>query len=93
MVRPFHLHDFLEKVSDLLVEIKAIEAPLRQVRHEFGEIRKKKKQTGRSNSMFAARDSYSYSEEEIAEYERVEGEGAKSRRNRPRINLGDPGTR
>jgi DNA-binding response OmpR family regulator len=93
VVRPFHLHDFLEKVSDLLVEIKAIDDPLRQVRHEFGEIRKKKKQTGRSTSMFAARDSYSYSEEEIAEYERAEGEAAKARRNRPRTNLGDPGTR
>jgi DNA-binding response OmpR family regulator len=45
VVRPYHLHDFLEKVSDLLVEVKAIEAPLRQVRHEFGALRKKKKQT------------------------------------------------
>jgi DNA-binding response OmpR family regulator len=94
VVRPFHLHDFLEKVSDLLVEIKAIEAPLRQVRHEFGEIRKKKKQTGRANSMFAARDTYSsYTEEELAEYERSESEAAKAKRNRPRTNLGDPGTR
>ena len=33
IVRPYHLHDFLEKVSDLLVEVKAIEAPIRQVRH------------------------------------------------------------
>jgi len=24
VVRPYHLHDFLEKVSDLLVEVKAI---------------------------------------------------------------------
>jgi DNA-binding response OmpR family regulator len=93
VVRPFHLHDFLEKVSDLLVEIKAIESPLRQVRHEFGEIRKKKRQTTRSTSMFAPRDSFSYTEEEIAEYERAEGEEAKSRRNRPRTNLGDPGNR
>jgi DNA-binding response OmpR family regulator len=93
VVRPFHLHDFLEKVSDLLVEIKAIEAPLRQVRHEFGQARKKKAQTGRSTSMFAARDSFSYTDEELAEYERQEGEAAKSRRNRPRTNLGDPGTR
>ena len=92
VVRPFHLHDFLEKVSDLLVEIKAIEAPLRQVRHEFGEIRKKKKQA-RPNSMFAARDSFSYTEEELAEYERQESEAAKAKRNRPRTNLGDPGTR
>ncbi len=93
VVRPFHLHDFLEKVSDLLVEVKAIEAPLRQVRHEFGEARKKKKQTGRSTSMFASRDSFSYTDEELAEYERQEGEAAKSRRNLPRTNLGDPSTR
>jgi DNA-binding response OmpR family regulator len=93
VVRPFHLHDFLEKVSDLLVEIKAIEAPLRQVRHEFGQARKKKRQDSRSNSMFAARDQFSYTDEEIAEYERQEGEAAKSRRNRVRTNLGDPGTR
>jgi DNA-binding response OmpR family regulator len=93
VVRPFHLHDFLEKVSDLLVEIKAIEAPLRQVRYEFGEIRKKKKQAGRSTSMFAPRDSYSYSEEEIAAYERAESEASKAMRNRPRTKLGDPGTR
>src|SRR2546425_397468 len=40
VIRPFHLHEFLEKVSDLLVEIKAIEAPLRQVRHEFSGLRR-----------------------------------------------------
>ena len=90
VIRPYHLHDFLEKVSDLLVEVKAIDAPLRQVRHEFGALRKKKKQAGRSNSMFASRDSFSYTEEEIAEYERQEGEASKSRRNKPRTNLGDP---
>jgi DNA-binding response OmpR family regulator len=93
VVRPFHLHDFLEKVSDLLVEIKAIEAPLRQVRHEFGDIRKKKRQVGRPTSMFASRDSFSYTDEELAEYERQETEASKNRRNRPRTNLGDPGTR
>jgi DNA-binding response OmpR family regulator len=93
VVRPFHLHDFLEKVSDLLVEVKAIEAPLRQVRHEFGQIRKKKRQDGRTNSMFAARDSFSYTDEELAEYEKQESEATKSRRNRVRTNLGDPGTR
>jgi DNA-binding response OmpR family regulator len=93
VVRPYHLHDFLEKISDLLVEIKAIEAPIRQVRHEFGQARKKKRQDGRSNSMFAARDSFSYTDEELAEYERQEGEASKARRNRVRTNLGDPGTR
>jgi DNA-binding response OmpR family regulator len=93
VVRPFHLHDLLEKVSDLLVEVKAIEAPLRQVRHEFGQIRKKKQKDGRTNSMFAARDSFSYTDEELAEYEKQESEASKSRRNRVRTNLGDPGTR
>jgi DNA-binding response OmpR family regulator len=89
-LRPFHLHDFLEKVSDLLVEIKAIVGPLRMTRYEFGAARKKKKQDGRSNSMFAARDSYSYTEEELAEYERAETESSRTRRTKPRTNLGDP---
>ena len=91
VVRPFHLHDFLDKVSDLLLEIKAIDSPLRQVRHEFGEMRKKKKKEARGgNSMFAARDSYSYTEEEISEYERFESDALKSKRRKNRINLGDP---
>jgi DNA-binding response OmpR family regulator len=90
VVRPYHLHDFLEKVSELLVEIKAIAAPIRQVRHEFGSLRKKKKEAGRSNSMFASRDSFSYTDEELAAYEREESEASKARRNKTRINLGDP---
>ena len=88
VLRPYHLHDFLERVSDLLVEVKAIEGPIRQVRHEFGAMRKKKKQAGRSNSMFASRDSFSYSDEELAEYEKQESEASSSRRNKPRTNLG-----
>jgi DNA-binding response OmpR family regulator len=88
--RPFHLHDFLEKVSDLLVEVKAIEAPLRMTRREFGEARKKKKQGSRTTSMFASRDSYSYTDEELAEYERQEAEATKNRRLKPRTNLGNP---
>lgn len=88
VVRPYHLHDFLEKVSDLLVEVKAIETHIRQVRHEFGDLRKKKKQAGRANSMFASRDSFSYSDEEIAEYERQEALASKNKRQKPRTNLG-----
>ena len=88
VLRPFRLHDFLEKVSDLLVEVKAIEGPIRQVRHEFGAMRKKKKQAGRSNAMFASRDSYSYSDEEMAEYEKQESEASRTSRNKPRTNLG-----
>jgi DNA-binding response OmpR family regulator len=90
VLRPFHLHDFLEKVSDLLVEVKAIAAPLRMTRYEFGEARKKKKQASRTTSMFASRDSYSYTEEEIAEYEKAESESSRLRRNKSRTNLGDP---
>ncbi len=90
VLRPYHLHDFLEKVSDLLVEVKAIEGPIRQVRHEFGALRKKKRLAAKSNSMFASRDSFSYTDEELAEYEKQESELSKSKRNKPRINLGDP---
>jgi len=90
VVRPYHLHDFLEKVSDLLVEVKAIDAPLRQVRYEFGGLRKKKRQAAKTNSMFASRDSYSYTEEEIAEYERQESALSQTKRQKPRGNLGDP---
>jgi PleD family two-component response regulator len=88
VVRPYHLHDFLEKVSDLLVEVKAIEVPIRQVRYEFGNLRKKKKQAARSNTMFASRDSYGYTDEELAEYEKQEAESSKTKRNKPRTNLG-----
>jgi len=90
VIRPYHLHDFLEKVSDLLVEVKAIDAPLRQVRYEFGGLRKKKRQAARTGSMFASRDSYSYTEEELAEYERQESELSQSKRRKSRLNLGDP---
>jgi len=91
VVRPYHLHDFLEKVSDLLVEVKAIDVALRQVRHEFGGLRKKKKEAARTNSMFASRDAYSsYTEEELAEYERQESDLGKTKRRGPRTNLGDP---
>jgi hypothetical protein len=90
VVRPYHLHDFLEKVGDLLVEVNAIAAPLRQVRYEFGGLRKKKREASRTTSMFASRDEYSYSEEELAEYEKQESENSRSKRGKPRTNLGDP---
>jgi DNA-binding response OmpR family regulator len=88
VLRPFHLHDFLEKVSDLLVEVKAIEGPLRMTRYEFGAARKKKKAATRTNSMFASRESYSYTEEELAEYEKQEAQTSLSRKNKNRNNLG-----
>jgi DNA-binding response OmpR family regulator len=89
VLRPFHLHDFLEKVSDLLVEVKAIEGPLRMTRYEFGAARKKKKAATKTNSMFASRESYSYTEEELAEYEKQEAATSLSRKNKNRNNLGN----
>jgi DNA-binding response OmpR family regulator len=89
VARPFNFHDFIQKVSDLLFEVHAIAAPLRQVSREFGVERKKKLEASRTNKgMFASRESYSYSEEEVAEYERQEA--SFSKRHKPRINLGDP---
>ena len=85
VARPFHFHDFLEKVSDLLFEVHAIAVPLRQVSYEFGGVRKKKLEASRTNTMFAARDAYSYTEEEVAEYERQES--ASGKRHKPRTNL------
>ena len=91
VARPFHLHDFLEKISDLLIEVKAIETPIRQVRYEFGQRKKKAKAGGRATSMFASRDSYSYTEEEIAAYEQAEEqELQKKKRKRNIFNLGNP---
>ena len=89
VIRPYHLHDFLDKVSELLVEVKAIKDPIRLVRYEFGDMRKKKKDAARSNSMFASRDSYSYSEEDLAQYEQQESEAAKTKRPRLPTNLGN----
>jgi DNA-binding response OmpR family regulator len=88
VVRPFHFHDLLEKVSDLLFEVKAIAEPLRQISREFGAVRKKKSVATRDNSMFSTREGYSYTEEEVAEYERQENDPSK--RHKPRTNLGDP---
>ena len=88
VTRPFHFHDFLEKVSDLLFEVHAIAMPLRQVSYEFGGVRKKKLEASRNNSMFASRSDFSYTEEEVEEYERQES--VSSKRHKPRTNLGDP---
>jgi DNA-binding response OmpR family regulator len=87
VTRPFHFHDFLEKVSDLLVEVQAIAAPLRQVSFELDAGRKKKKDSGQVQSMFAKRDPHTYTEEELSAYELEE---ASSSSKRKRTNLGNP---
>jgi DNA-binding response OmpR family regulator len=94
VLRPFHLHDFLEKVGDLLMEIHVIDAPIRQVQYEFKrqeKRRRKLRKTGRQTSMFASRDDYSMSEEELAEFEKQEKEEAEKRQQPDKkLALGDP---
>ena len=75
-IRPYHLQDFFEKVSDLLIEVGAIAKPIRTVRTQLiQDPRAARPEKGaRTRSMFASRQDYMMSEEEIAEYERQEAE-------------------
>jgi DNA-binding response OmpR family regulator len=84
VVKPFQFHDLLEKVSDLLMEAAALADPIRRVRHDAGLSERKRKEgragreSGRAalrnTSMFAKREEYSMTEEEIAEYEKSESD-------------------
>jgi DNA-binding response OmpR family regulator len=92
-LKPFNLHDVLEKVSDLLLEAGAIPQSIRQVRREglaVGKRREGGRMLGarsgatRNTGMFANRSDYSStSEEEIAEYEKMQQE--ESRRKKKNI--------
>ena len=84
-MKPVNLHDFLEKVSDLMLEAKSIASPIRRVRYEHGgdDRRQRERRTGedrRGKPMFASRDDYQMTEEEIAEFERQEAEEAKRKK-------------
>ena len=93
--KPFQFHDLLEKVSDLLMEAAALANPIRRVRHDSTEAERKRKesragresghrQSRRDTNMFAKRDEYVMTEEEIAEYERSEREEQlKKKKKRP----------
>jgi DNA-binding response OmpR family regulator len=85
VVKPFQFHDLLEKVSDLLMEAAALANPIRRVRHDSTLSERKRKEglegrekgnafAQRNTNMFAKRDEYVMTEEEIAEYERSEKE-------------------
>jgi len=91
VVKPFQFNDFLEKVSDLLMETDALTTPIRRVRHDVSEAERKRKETRaghesairqgrRDTGMFAKRDEYVMTEEEIAEYERTEKEEREQRK-------------
>lgn len=85
VVKPFQFHDLLEKVSDLLMEAAALANPIRRVRHDSGLSERKRlegrqgRESGnalapRNTNMFAKRDEYVMTEEEIAEFENSERE-------------------
>ena len=81
--KPYHLHDFLQKVSELLLESGAITQPLRGVE---GFASKRRNRDGRSRDahsskkMFASREDYQMTEEELVEFERQEREEAERKK-------------
>lgn len=83
-LKPFHLHDFLEKISDLLLEAQAIPEPIRQMQGlalSAGR-RQKARNPGKDHrqpKMFASREDYQMTEEEIAEFEKQEEVDRKKR--------------
>jgi DNA-binding response OmpR family regulator len=81
--KPYHLNDFLEKVSELLVEAGAIAEPIRSIGGFNAGKRKhrnsKSARDGRRGTMFASREDYQMTDEEMVEYEREEEEGRKKR--------------
>jgi DNA-binding NtrC family response regulator len=91
VLKPFQFHDLLEKVSDLLMEAAALANPIRRVRHD-SSLSERKRNEGRqgresgnavaqrNTSMFAKRDEYVMTEEEIAEYENTEKKEQEQRR-------------
>jgi DNA-binding NtrC family response regulator len=91
VMRPFQFNDLLEKVSDLLQETDALANPIRKVRHDARAADRKRqesraghesanRQGRRDTGMFANRDDYVMTEEEIAEYEKAEKEEQDMRR-------------
>ena len=76
-LRPYHLHDFLEKVSELLVETGALDQPMRTMVTSLG--RKKARRDMRKGAMFASREDYQMTEEEMTEFTNQEEEERKKR--------------
>lgn len=81
--KPFHLHDFLEKISDLLIEASAISKPIRDVHLPSAKQRRHPdRRSGndrRRGQMFASREDYMMTEEEIAEFEEQEEDERRKR--------------
>ena len=91
VLKPFQFHDLLEKVSDLLMETDALANPIRKVRFDASAADRKRAEGRaghqsdvrlgrRDTGMFAKRDEYVMTEEEIAEYEKSEKEEREMKR-------------
>jgi CheY-like chemotaxis protein len=82
-LKPYHLNDFLEKVSDLLVEAGAIAEPIRVMggftRSRKRSVARRAAKDARRGAMFASREDYQMTEEEMADFERQEEEERKKR--------------
>jgi CheY-like chemotaxis protein len=91
--RPFNLQDFLEKVSDLLIDRGAIPNPIRRVRFEgasssrpAGLLHQQARHHERGQGMFAKQGDYTMTEEEIVEYEKQEQEEQLRRKKKNELN-------
>jgi DNA-binding NtrC family response regulator len=92
--KPFQFHDLLEKVSDLLMETGSLQTPIRKVRHDASASERRRlenrqgresglRKTVRDTGMFASREHYVMTEEEIADYEKSEREDQEKKRKKP----------
>ena len=93
VVKPFTFHDLLERVSDLLMETEAIGAPLRKVRQERLTSGRRSRHAGRdagrdgnrNTGMFASREDYQMTEEELAEYEKQEDQATQQKKKKKKL--------
>jgi CheY-like chemotaxis protein len=92
--KPCHLHDFLQKVSELLLESGAIADPLRSVEGFASKNRRRDIGSPRDpqggKKMFASREDYQITEEELAEFERDEKEEAERKKRAKHVLSRDP---
>lgn len=97
VLKPFQFHDLLEKVSDLLMETSSLATPIRRVRFDATAADRKRaegraghqsdvRQGRRETRMFAKRDEYVMTEEEIADYEKSEKEEQEQKRKKLPLN-------
>ncbi len=93
VLKPLHLHEFLDKVSDLLMETRSITVPIRRIQRgtkpERSGPRGQKRDRG-EKPMFASRNDYMMTEEEMAEFERQEAEERNKKKKQEEKELGRP---